>query len=153
MSTPRTSVTSRATSSGYSPDSDSDSKPTEEDPSQTVVPALSSASPSPSSFVRPSRKRCRSLTPPPPVAVSLPAPVALAAAPVLQVTGETIQEVIPLFVARLAHHDGVTDEVLDQTDELPPKHIEFVEDDVETLRARLTSTEQETVTRHARVKT
>ncbi|GJZ74508.1 hypothetical protein Tco_0638973 [Tanacetum coccineum] len=108
-------------------------------------------SPSPSSFVRPSRKRCRSLTPPPPpVAVSLPAPVALAAAPVLQVTGDTIQEVIPLFMARLAHHDGVTDEVLDQMDELPPKHIESVEADVETMRARLTSTEQETVTRHAR---
>nr|GEY34367.1 hypothetical protein [Tanacetum cinerariifolium] len=134
-------------SSGYLLDFDSDSKPTKEDPPQPVVPPLSSASPSASLFFRPSYKRCRSLTPPPPPpppTVSLPTPAALATtALVLQVTEETIQEVIPLLVARLARHDVMTDEVLYQMDKLPPEHIESVKDDVETQRARLASTEEE----------
>ncbi|GJR97385.1 hypothetical protein Tco_0269559 [Tanacetum coccineum] len=103
-----------------------------------------------------SRKKSRSPTPPAAAAVSPPAPSAVAlvaAAPALPVTNETIQEVIPLLVTRLARHDGVTDEVLDEMDELPPERIESVEDDVETLRARLASTEQETVTLCARVET
>ncbi|GKA02086.1 hypothetical protein Tco_0674751 [Tanacetum coccineum] len=63
----------------------------------------------------------------------------------LPVTSETIQEIIPLLVAGFAHHDGVIDEVLHQMDELPPEHTKLVNDDVETMRIRLTSVEQETM--------
>nr|GEU46245.1 hypothetical protein [Tanacetum cinerariifolium] len=116
----------------------------------------SSSSPPPSLLPSLSRKRSRSPSPPPPVAVSPPAPsvVALtAAAPALPVTDEIIQEVIPLLVTRLARHDGVTNEVLDEMDEIPLEGIESVKDDVESLRAKLASTDQETVTLSVRVET
>ncbi|GJX31730.1 reverse transcriptase domain-containing protein [Tanacetum coccineum] len=46
-----------------------------------------------------------------------------AAARILPVTGEIVEETIPLLVVRLRCHDGVIDHVCDQLEEMPPERV------------------------------
>ncbi|GKB39434.1 hypothetical protein Tco_0884376 [Tanacetum coccineum] len=67
----------------------------------------------------------------------------LAATRILPVIGETIEETIPLLVARLTCHNEVIDHVCDQLEEMPLEHVEAIEDDTKIVQARLTSTKHQ----------
>nr|GEV97752.1 hypothetical protein [Tanacetum cinerariifolium] len=146
----------------YTPRSDKESepletKPTEEDPPQTVTPPLAqithtpSVEPAPVLLVIPYR-RCRATTRKT-VTLEIGKSSTTTSARILPVTGETVEQIIPLLVARLTHHDGVIDQVYDYLEQMPLEHAEEMNDDIETLHARLASTEQEIVTLHTRVGT
>ncbi|GJR87553.1 hypothetical protein Tco_0211564 [Tanacetum coccineum] len=69
------------------------------------------------------------------------------------VTSEKSEQTIPLLVVRLTYHDGVIDQVFDYLEQMPLERVEEMEDDIETLQARLASVEQEIMTLYARVGT
>ncbi|GKG15983.1 hypothetical protein Tco_0358306, partial [Tanacetum coccineum] len=66
---------------------------------------------------------------------------AATAARILPITGETVEQTIPLLVARLTRHDGDIDQVYDYLEQMPLERVEEIEDDIETLQARLTYAE------------
>ncbi|GJW34742.1 putative reverse transcriptase domain-containing protein [Tanacetum coccineum] len=59
----------------------------------------------------------------------------------LPITSETIEQTIPLLVARLTRHDGDIDQIYDYWEQMLLERVEEIEDDIETLQIRLTCAE------------